>query len=420
MAVARWVIFAVGLVIWAVAAIGVGLPHWLVGSAPLSSYRWVLLFAGPLTALAAVAWPWLSWMVRRRVIRWRLRSGLWHGEPLGPDDPRRVAQFKLRSRLGGGTTGDVYLGRAPGELYAAVKVVHRSVASDHQFRARFAREVDALRRVHSDYVPKVIDAQPEGRRPWLATAYVPGPSLYHAISDRGAWDQRHVCLLAVGIAQALRDIHAAGFVHRDVKPSNVLLAADGPRLIDFGLARALDATMLTQIGTVVGTAQFISPEQSRGERAGQAADVFSFGALLAYAATGRAPFGDDPVSAPTRIRLDPPNLNGIDGELRKLIEDCLAKDPALRPTATDVLARCRSLTNGASPTAGWLPGPTRAMADTFASQPIAELLTRWTRQPEPRPVPRRREAIGGTVAILITVLNIAAPVAQILSSPASW
>ncbi|MEV7596056.1 serine/threonine-protein kinase [Kitasatospora sp. NPDC089797] len=282
-------------------------------------------------------------------------------EALGDGDPRQIGEYRLLRRLGAGGMGQVYLGRTAGGRTVAVKTVHAQYAADREFRVRFRNEVAAARRVGGRWTAPVLDADTEGPQPWVATGYVAGPSLNTAVRDFGPLTAAAVRSLGVGLAEALQAVHASGLVHRDVKPSNVLLALDGPRLIDFGITRALDAaTALTRSGFVVGSPGYLSPEQAEGHAAGPASDVFSLGAVLAYAATGRAPFGSG-VSAPVmlyRVIHEQPELHIPDPELHGIVADCLAKDPARRPTPAQLRARLAA----DDPTAGarlerrdWLP-----------------------------------------------------------------
>ncbi|MGW6918861.1 serine/threonine-protein kinase [Kitasatospora sp. NPDC054939] len=256
-------------------------------------------------------------------------------EPLAADDPRQVGEYRLLRQLGAGGMGRVYLGRTTGGRTVAVKVIRGDLAGDAEFRARFRQEVAAARRVGGTWTAPVLDADIEGGHLWVATGYVAGPALSAAVRDFGPLPEPAVRTLGVGLAEALAQVHGLGLVHRDVKPSNVLLTLDGPRLIDFGIARALDSgTVLTQSGQVFGSPGFMSPEQANGLPAGPASDVFSLGAVLAYAATGTMPFGSG-VSAPVllyRVLHEEPDLSGLSGPLLALVRDCLAQDPAARPT----------------------------------------------------------------------------------------
>ncbi|MCG6492966.1 serine/threonine-protein kinase [Kitasatospora sp. A2-31] len=294
-------------------------------------------------------------------------------QPLAADDPRQVGEYRLLRQLGAGGMGRVYLGRTPGGRTVAVKVVRPDLAGDTDFRARFRQEVAAAGRVGGAWTAPVLDADTESTHPWVATGYVAGPALASAVPEFGPLPEPAVRTLGVGLAEALAHVHGLGLVHRDVKPSNVLLTLDGPRLIDFGITRALDATTaLTRSGFVVGSPGFMSPEQAEGRPAGPPSDVFSLGAVLAYAATGTMPFGSG-VSAAVllyRVLHEEPDLSGLDGTLHSAVRDCLAKDPAARPTPD----RLRELLDGdgsASARLGrgdWLPGGLAAAVGRSAVQ----------------------------------------------------
>ncbi|MEU3917282.1 bifunctional serine/threonine-protein kinase/ABC transporter substrate-binding protein [Streptomyces sp. NPDC029004] len=256
-------------------------------------------------------------------------------EPLRTSDPARLADYRLLGRLGAGGMGVVYLARSVGGSLVALKVIQAEYAEDAGFRERFRREADTARRMTSPWVASLVDADPEAASPWLATTFVPGPSLGEAVAAHGPLPPRSLRVLGARLAQALGDLHAVGLVHRDVKPGNVLLALDGPRLIDFGVARDPEDTALTSTGIVVGTPGFLSPEQAQGGRElGPAADIFSLGCVLAYAATGRPPFGTGTLDALLfRAVHDAPDLEGVPQELAEVVGGCLEKDPSLRPTA---------------------------------------------------------------------------------------
>ncbi|CDR07834.1 serine/threonine-protein kinase [Streptomyces iranensis] len=282
-------------------------------------------------------------------------------DPLGADDPQVIGAYRLLGRLGSGGMGRVFVGRSAGGRTVAVKVVHAQFALDEEFRARFRREVDAARRVGGAFTAPVLDADPEARIPWVATGYVAGPPLNQAVSDEGPLPESSVRALGAGLAEALAAVHALGLVHRDVKPSNVLLALDGPRLIDFGIARATEGTVsLTSTGASIGSPGYMAPEQILGENVEGAADVFSLGAVLAYAATGEPPFpGDTSAALLYKVVHDEPRFGrGLTGELRDLVAACLAKNPADRPTPEQIVRRLAP-EDGASGLArpGWLPGP---------------------------------------------------------------
>ncbi|MGK5532741.1 outer membrane protein assembly factor BamB family protein [Streptomyces sp. URMC 129] len=327
---------------------------------------------------------------------------------LRPEDPSHVGRYRIIARLGAGGMGRVYLGRSPGGRWVAVKVVHPELAENTEFRRRFAREVNAARRVNGFFTAGVVDADPEGVPAWLATAYVAGISLGDAVAAHGPWPLESVLVLGAGLAEALEAIHQAGVVHRDLKPSNVLLAADGPRVIDFGVSVAGDASMLTQAGMTVGTPGFISPEQLTGKPVGTAADIFALGGVLAYAATGSGPFGGGSAHILNyRAVYEDPELEGLPPELRALVEPCLAKDPAQRPTLPALLDRLTGMASKTLDTArvfaetDWLPVPVVRDLHSRASAALPPVPLGGTTpglggpepDPEPRPV-RRRTLLG--------------------------
>ncbi|MEU3956194.1 serine/threonine-protein kinase, partial [Streptomyces achromogenes] len=286
---------------------------------------------------------------------------------LKPSDPSHLGGHRLLARLGAGGMGVVYLGRARSGELVAVKVILPEYADQPEFRARFRREVAAARRVDSPWAVPVTGADPDAPAPWLATAFVPGPSLAEAVAARGPLPPAAVRVLGRTLARALTAVHDAGLVHRDVKPGNVLLALDGPRLIDFGIARAAEETALTSDGMVVGTPGFLAPEQARGRPATPASDVFALGCLLSYAATGRPPFGTGAVDALLyRTVHDEADLEGLPEGLREPLERCLAKDPAARPTAREVAEALGA--DAPSGAADWLPDDVvRLVADRSAA-----------------------------------------------------
>jgi serine/threonine protein kinase len=295
-------------------------------------------------------------------------------EPLTSRDPRQVAGYRLRARLGAGGMGQVYLAFTPGGRPVALKVMHPQLADDGVFRRRFEHEVAAARRVHGLYTAPVLDADPAATPPWLVTAYVPGPSLREAVSSYGPMPERTVLLLMAGVAEALDVIHAAGVIHRDLKPSNVLLAPDGPRVIDFGIARAAEATEVTGSSIRVGSPHYMAPEQIAGEPVSGATDVFALGALAVYAATGQTAFGDGPeLAVMYRVRHEAPALDGCPAQLRPIVDHCLAKEPARRPSPAEILARCRCITAGqtAQIAQPWLPPTlTRALSGHVPPSPV--------------------------------------------------
>ncbi|MEU7346110.1 serine/threonine-protein kinase [Streptomyces bacillaris] len=279
-------------------------------------------------------------------------------QPLEAGEPRTIGAYRLLGRLGAGGMGRVYLGRSAGGRTVAVKVVHPHFALDEQFRARFRREVESARRIGAQWTAPVLDADPDAPVPWVATGYVAGPPLSQAITEHGPLPEHAVRTLGAGLAEALHVVHGQGIVHRDVKPSNVLLALDGPRLIDFGVARALGATVsLTSTGVSVGSPGYMAPEQIRGRDVSGAADVFSLGAVLAYAATGHAPFsGDSSAVLLYKVVHEEPELGDLEGDLREVVAGCLAKDPDDRPAPADLARTLAPDGAAAMVAAGWLPG----------------------------------------------------------------
>ncbi len=264
-------------------------------------------------------------------------------QPLQPDDPGEVGGYRLHARLGAGGMGRVYLSYTPGGRPVALKTVRPEFAQDPEFRRRFAHEVANARRIHGLYTAQVIDSGADAEVPWLATAYVPGPSLQQVVRDHGALPVRTVLLLMGGIAEALQAIHGVGVVHRDLKPANVLVAADGPRVIDFGIARAADAIALTGTGFRIGSPAFMAPEQALGRPATPATDVFALGALAAYAISGALPFGEGPETTVLyRVVNEQPNLDRVPGDLHGLLLRCLAKQPEDRPTPAEIIEAART------------------------------------------------------------------------------
>jgi len=286
-------------------------------------------------------------------------------QELQPDDPGRIGPYRLRGVLGSGGMGRVFLGASADGRLAAVKVIRADLATDPEFRARFRREVTVARKVSSRFTVPLIDADTDGPVPWLATAYVTGPSLADAVTEHGPLPVRSVLELAAGLAAGLSAIHAAGVVHRDLKPSNVLLAHDGPRVIDFGISVAAETSPLTRTGLLIGSPGYMSPEQVEGREVGSPSDIFSLGAVLVFATTGEAPFGSG--SAPAlayRAVYRQVNLDRVPAEVRALIQRCLAKDPSQRPTARDL--EFAAAPDAVPPTERWVP---EAVTRTFVELP---------------------------------------------------
>ncbi|MFJ2769151.1 serine/threonine-protein kinase [Streptomyces sp. NPDC087300] len=262
--------------------------------------------------------------------------------PLGADDPRVVAGYRLAARIGAGGMGRVYLSHTQGGRPVAIKVVRAELADDPAFRRRFRREMEAARRVRGAYTAELIDGDADGTPPWLATLYVPGPSLTEAVGLRGPLPVRAVLWLVAGVAEALQAIHAAGVVHRDLKPSNVLLSSDGPRVIDFGISLASGVSSYTATGAAVGTPQFMAPEQASGGDVTTATDVFALGQTAAFAAIGASLYGEGPaVSVLYRIVHSEPELSLLPERLRPLVARCMAADPAERATLAEIIDWCR-------------------------------------------------------------------------------
>ena len=271
---------------------------------------------------------------------------------LAADDPRVIGEYRLRAQLGAGGMGRVYLGLSPAGRAVAIKVVHPDLASDAEFLRRFGQEVAAARAVSGIYTAPVVASGLNEHPPWLATAFVPGPALDQVVTEHGPLPEQALWPLLGGLVEALQAIHACGVVHRDLKPANVLLATDGPRVIDFGISRATDGTALTAAGTVFGTPGYMSPEQAEGRGADPASDVFALGCVVAYAAAGAGPFGTGTAAAILyRVVHSEPVLDGIPPRLREVVAACLAKDPATRPTLRALSGRISSRLDATGPSA---------------------------------------------------------------------
>ncbi|SCD73938.1 Serine/threonine protein kinase [Streptomyces sp. BpilaLS-43] len=259
------------------------------------------------------------------------------------EHPEYAGQYRLEACLGAGGMGVVHLARSASGLQLAVKVVHRRHAADPEFRARFRQEVAAARRVSGAFTAPVVDADPGAALPWMATLYVPGPTLSAQVKRNGPMSPAELRRLTAGLAEALRDIHRAGVVHRDLKPSNVLLPDSGPKVIDFGISRPYDSDLRTETGKLIGSPPYMAPEQfQRPREVGPAADVFALGAVLVHAATGRGPFdSDSPYIVAYQVVHDEADLAGVPADLAPLVARCLAKDPDLRPTPDEIMAALR-------------------------------------------------------------------------------
>ncbi|MGW0771961.1 serine/threonine-protein kinase [Streptomyces sp. NPDC002676] len=353
-------------------------------------------------------------------------------EALSTDDPREIGGYRLCARLGAGGMGRVYLAYTVGGRPVALKVVRPELAEDPGFRHRFAQEVASARRIHGLYTAQVVDAGTDAITPWLATTFVPGPSLQQVVRCHGPLPERTVLLLVAGIAEALHAIHAAGVVHRDLKPGNVLVAADGPRVIDFGIARAADANPLTGTGLRIGSPGFMAPEQALGLPATPATDVFALGALIAYIGSGTAPFGDGPESASLyRAIHEEPDLSHLPYGLHELVRLCLAKNPEDRPGTAWLIeaARRHPATGGELRFSdGWLPqqvsneihrhtdlpttspppatvlDPVRSAADALAAASVLPVPAPHQQQPAPAVRNATTDARRGARTALLTAI----------------
>ena len=326
---------------------------------------------------------------------------------LAPDDPRVIGEYRLRAQLGAGGMGRVYLGLSPAGRAVAIKVVNPDLADDEEFLHRFTQEVAAARAVSGIYTAPVVASGLNERPPWLATAFVPGPSLDQVVAENGPLPAPALWPLLAGLTEAMAAIHACGVVHRDLKPANVLLATDGPRVIDFGISRATDGTVLTAAGVVFGTPGFMSPEQAEGKPAGPASDMFALGCVIAYAATGAGPFGAGTAAAVLyRVVHAEAALDGVPPALREMLAGCLAKDPAARPTPAALAAAIAGRDQGTGPSAvAFWPRPVanvigayqaRLEQETRGSRPTEEFS--WASAAHPLTTPATPPAPVGSRA----------------------
>jgi len=297
------------------------------------------------------------------------------GDPLRRWDPERIGPYVILGRLGAGAMGQVYLGRSAAGRLVAVKTIKVELAEEAGFRTRFAQEVAAARRVSGVFTAAVVEADPEADLPWLATAYVPAPSLARLVQACGPLSVPAVRWLAAGCAEALESIHSAGLVHRDLKPSNVLVAPDGPKVIDFGVARAAERIGLNPSRGAVGTPAYMAPEQARDtSQASVASDVYSLGATLAFAATGHPPYqGDSPMDVLARLATEPPDLSGLPDELSGLVASCLQRVPRMRPTSSAMVAQLGPFIEAPAGPAGehsYLPAAAMALIAQYQRNPL--------------------------------------------------
>ncbi|MEV0905760.1 serine/threonine-protein kinase [Streptomyces hokutonensis] len=316
-------------------------------------------------------------------------------DQLTQHDPRRIGPFEVLGRLGAGGMGLVYLARSASGRRVAIKTVRTELAEDQLFRVRFTREVEAARAVSGFYTAAVVDADPRAAVPWLATAYVPAPSLEEIVNECGPMPAQAVRWLAAGVAEALQSIHGAGLVHRDLKPSNVLVVEDGPRVIDFGIASGVSNTRLTMTNVAVGTPAYMSPEQAKDSRSVTgASDVFSLGSMLVFAATGHPPFhGANPVETVFMLLREGPDLAGLPDELRPLIESCMQMEATGRPNPADLQAQLAphlfgSGSDDSGTASAWLP-----------ERAVTLIETRRGGRPPVKPTPTAGRSGGGRVAV---------------------
>ncbi|MFC9545379.1 serine/threonine-protein kinase [Streptomyces sp. NPDC014603] len=332
-------------------------------------------------------------------------------EPLGPGDPREISGYPLEARIGEGGMGTVYLSRTRGNRPLALKVIRREHARDPQYRRRFALEAQAARKVAGYHLVPVLDFDTDAEQPWIASAYQPGLPL-DALLDRYGPLPLPAALQVTGcLARALHAVHAAGYVHRDVKPSNALIGTDGPWLIDFGIARSADTTNLTVTGGIVGTPRYMSPEHALGREPGPASDVFALGLLAAVTATGRHPYGDGTgLGVAAQIAAtdtSPPVLDAYPEPLRRILRATLAADPGRRPGADELAALCEeSAGRPLTDFAGWLPAP---VASAVAA--AEETATVVVRRPPAPPAPPQPPAAAQVPAPMPTPAPAPSPAA---------
>ncbi|WP_017588161.1 serine/threonine-protein kinase [Nocardiopsis ganjiahuensis] len=333
-------------------------------------------------------------------------------QPLRPRDPESVGGYRTVGRLGAGGMGAVYAARDRSGDLVAIKLVHGDLAADPDFRARFHREADLVRRVSSPCVPRFLASDTDTGRPWLATEYVAGPTLRQHVREHGPLTGTGLRAFAVGAAEALRAIHAAGIVHRDLKPGNVVLAADGPKVLDFGIARALAETAITRTGGLFGTPGWVAPELLRGGPPGPEADLFAWGALVAFAATGRSPFGTGSAeTVAVRVLDGRPDLDGVPEDLMPLVAAATGGDPARRPTVEQVLSELLgselTLIGGACAAEEATALVTRVLRDGWEAPPPTAITSPRTVTPLPpagrRPRKRPWTSVATAAAAVLLV-----------------
>ncbi|MEU6774317.1 serine/threonine-protein kinase [Streptomyces sp. NPDC046759] len=319
--------------------------------------------------------------------------------------PEYAGHYRLESRLGSGGMGVVHLARSTSGMKLAVKVVHAEFARDPEFRGRFRQEVAAARRVSGAFTAPVVDADPDAGRPWMATQFIPGPTLSDEVKRNGPMEPAQLRRLMAGLAEALRDIHRVGVVHRDLKPSNVLLAQDGPKVIDFGISRPKDSELRTETGKLIGTPPFMAPEQFRRPReVGPAADIFALGSVMVHAATGRGPFdSDSPYVVAYQVVHDEPDLTGVPESLAPLVLRCLAKEPEDRPTPDELMRELRSVA-ASYDTQAFVPA--QRSSDEPAPEPPAERTAPSARARLRRKVVMAAGALGAAAAAVSACVQL--------------
>src|SRR6202046_954803 len=297
-------------------------------------------------------------------------------QPLRRWDPERIGAYTIIGRLGAGAMGQVFLARSTAGRLGAGEPIRIERAEEADFRARFAREVAAASRVSGVFTAAVIEANPDADLPWVATAYVPAPSLSTLVKQAGPLPVPAVRWLAAACAEALQSIHAAGLLHRDVKPSNVLVAPDGPRVIDFGIARAAERVQLTATHGARAPPAYVAPEQARdATQASPASDVFSLGATLVYAATGHAPYeGETVMDILVRLATEPPDLAGVPEELMDLVAPCLERVPRMRPTDARLRGGRGQCASQAGPDHSYLPEAAMAVIAEYQRAPLVPVV----------------------------------------------
>ncbi|MDH6626575.1 outer membrane protein assembly factor BamB [Streptomyces sp. LBL] len=312
--------------------------------------------------------------------------------------PEHAGHYRLESRLGSGGMGVVHLARSTSGMKLAVKVVHSEFAKDPEFRGRFRQEVAAARRVSGAFTASVVDADPEAERPWMATLFIPGPTLADQVKRNGPMEAAQLRRLMAGLAEALRDIHRVGVVHRDLKPSNVLLAEDGPKVIDFGISRPKDSELRTETGKLIGTPPFMAPEQFRRPReVGPAADVFALGSVMVHAATGRGPFdSDSPYVVAYQVVHDEPDLTDVPESLAPLVLRCLSKEPEDRPTPDELMRELRSVA-ASYDTQAFIPA--QRAGDLPVPEPAGE--REEPQRPSRRRLPGRQAALAAAALLVV-------------------